>query len=236
MRVAAIQYRPPKGVPAEARIALAEAVDQAGRDGARLIVCPEMATTGYIWPDAAAITPHAEPGQGPTAAALGPVAARHGAWVFCGFAEREGAALYNSVLVLDPRGTCAGVYRKVMLYSADQAWARPGSQRMQVQTEHGDVVPGICMDLNDPGFTAVLHQQAPRFCAFSTNWVDEGEDPLPYWRQRLFPWRGWLIAANSWGEDTGTWFTGLSTILGPDGAAHARAAREGDEILVVEID
>jgi predicted amidohydrolase len=236
MRVAAIQFRPDKGQPDAARAALVDAAEQAGGAGAEIIVCPEMATTGYIWPDACALRPHAEPAQGPTARALGVAAARHRAWVFCGFAERDGAQLYNSMLIIDPGGSLVGVYRKVALYTADEAWASPGRERVLVQTEHGHVVPGICMDLNDPGFTAVLQQEDPRFCAFSTNWVDQGVDPLEYWQMRLQPWSGCFIAANTWGEDEGTRFTGLSTILGPGGEVLARASTSGDAVLVTEVE
>ena len=97
-------------------------------------------------------------------------------------------------------------------------------------------MPGICMDLNDSQFCAHLQMLNPQVLAFCTNWVDKGEDPLLYWRMRLFPWRGWFVAANTWGEDEGTRFCGLSTIMGPTGQVHARAGAQGDGIILVEID
>ena len=236
MRIAAIQYQPPKGKPAQARRQLTDASEQAASDGAGIVVCPEMATTGYIWPDAEALLPHAEPAQGPTAQALSEVARRHGSWIFCGFAERDGETLYNSMLILGPDGSVLQPYRKVCLYVADEAWAAPGRQRLIVQTEHGLIVPGICMDINDPGFTDLLQQQSPRFCAFSTNWVEQGEDPLEYWRMRLSAFSGHLIAANAWGEDGATGFTGLSTILGPGGEVLGRSPKRGDHILMADTD
>jgi len=236
MRVAAVQYRPPKGEPGAARLALIDAVAQAGRDGARIIVCPEMATTGYIWTDAATLLPHAEPADGPTAVMLGEAAARVGAWVFCGFAEQDGDQLYNAMVILDPTGRRVATYRKVLLYQADETWAAQGEQRWMIQTTYGDVAPGICMDLNDDGFIEVLTAHSPRFCAFSTSWVDEGEDPLDYWRFRLRAWSGWFIAGNTWGEDEGITFAGRSTILGPDGRAHARAPFTGDTVIMAEVD
>jgi predicted amidohydrolase len=210
MRVAAIQYRPPKGEPVRAREALCGMVQQACQQGASVVVCPEMATTGYVWPSPQAIMPHAEPAQGPTAAALGEAASHGQAWIFCGFAEVCQGRLYNSMLIIGPGGHL-------------------------VDTAHGQVVPGICMDLNDPLFIAHLHHVDADGLAFCTNWVDQGEDPLPYWRWRLLGWRGWCVAANTWGHDAGTTFTGRSTILGPGGAVLARADREGDQVLMADL-
>ena len=235
MRVAAIQYRPPKGEPVRAREALAGMVQQACQQGASVVVCPEMATTGYVWPSPQALMPHAEPAQGPTAAALGEAASHGQAWIFCGFAEVCQGRLYNSMLIIGPGGHLVGAYRKVLLYRADETWASPGSERMLVDTAHGLVVPGICMDLNDPLFIAHLHHVDADGLAFCTNWVDQGEDRVPYWRWRLLGWRGWGGAANTWGHDAGTTFTGRSTILGPGGAVLARADREGDQVLMADL-
>ncbi|RME25269.1 MAG: carbon-nitrogen hydrolase family protein, partial [Deltaproteobacteria bacterium] len=89
MKLAAVQYRPPHGRPDRARRELARRVRAAIDAGARLVVLPEMATTGYVWPDAAALRPHAEPARGPTFEALRAEARTGGgAWVVCGFAEQ----------------------------------------------------------------------------------------------------------------------------------------------------
>jgi len=194
-----------------------------------------MATTGYIWPSAQALAPHAEPATGPTAVALGRVAQEHRAWIFCGYAEQDEEQLYNSMLIIGPTGELVGSYRKVLLYEADKTWACPGSERMLVQTEHGAVLPGICMDLNDPIFIAHLHHLNPDVLAFPTNWVDKGTDPLSYWCMRLHPWQGYFIAANTWGEDGATRFTGRSAILGPGGIVLARAESTGNQVLISDL-
>ncbi len=230
--LAAVQYRPPKGAPDAARGDLARLVTEAGERGARLIVCPEMATTGYVWDDEAEIAPHCEPAGGPTFEALAPLAARFGAWIFVGFAERGEDGLYNSALVIDERGRLAGCYRKVLLYEADLSWARAGTRRHLYDAAGARVAPGICMDINDYAFGIYLRTERPDVVAFCTNWVDEGEDVLPYWRRQLSGWRGWFVAANTWGSDRGVPFRGRSAILNPSGRAVASAAAEGDAVLV----
>lgn len=232
--LAAVQFRPPKGQTAAAREALAGLLRSALDQGARFVVCPEMATTGYVWDSPEQIAPHAEPEDGPTRAMLEPLARQYGAWIVCGFAEQAEDGLYNSALVVGPHGLSV-CYRKVLLYDADKTWARPGKRRLLIETEHGLVAPGICMDLNDDGFTGLLRQEQPRICAFCTNWVEEGEDILPYWRWRLAGWRGYFVAADCWGEDGSIRFYGRSAILGPRGEVLAMAAPEGDTVLLAEL-
>jgi len=207
-------------------------VDEAGQRGGKLIVCPEMATSGYVWTDADEIRPHCEPADGSTLAALGPIAAAHEAWVVVGFAERDGDALYNSALVIDDTGALAGCYRKVLLYEADLSWARRGVERQRYETPLGSVAPGVCMDINDYAFTIYLRTTRPDVVAFCTNWVDEGDDVVPYWRERLMGWRGWFVAANTWGKDRHVPFRGHSAILDPYGRLVASAPAEGDAVIV----
>jgi predicted amidohydrolase len=153
-------------------------------------------------------------------------------WIVCGYPERDGGRLYNAALVIGPDGALVGSYRKILLFDVDKCWAHPGRERLVVETDFGPVMPGICMDINDPRFVESLHLNAPQVLAFCTNWVNEGDDPLDYWRMRLAFWRGWFVAANSWGEDGDIGFTGLSTILGPDGQVRARAPATGDALLL----
>lgn len=235
MKLAAVQYRPPHGAADQARPELAALVDEAGRAGAGLIVCPEMAVSGYVFDDAEEILPHTEAPEGPSFAALSPLAAAHGAWVVYGFAERAEDGLFNSAAVIGPDGRLVCTYRKVLLFEADETWAQPGRRRLVVDAPFGRLAPGICMDLNDPGFNLYLRRAQPHVLAFCTNWVDEGDDILDYWRARLWPWRGWFVAADRWGEERGTRFYGRSTILAPGGRVVAMAGPEGDGVIYGEM-
>jgi predicted amidohydrolase len=247
MRVAAIQFRPPKGRPHAARLALRVLLDEAGQRGADVIVCPEMATTGYVWSSPSELGPHSERAHGETFRMLSEVARQHEAWVVCGFPElfvhperksrsgRSVATLYNSALVVSPLGELVTCYRKILLYEADETWASPGWRRSVVPTRHGDVVPGICMDLNDPRFTRFLTEQQPRMVAFCTNWIEEGADVHEYWRDRLMGFGGAFVAANTWGLDGEVQFCGRSVIFGPNQEVLAEAPAEGDHVLVATL-
>jgi predicted amidohydrolase len=137
-------------------------------------------------------------------------------------------------MVIDHQGELVDVYRKVLLFEADHSWALPGTRRPVYDTPVGRVVPAICMDLNDDGFARHLLRQNPDVVAFCTNWVDEDSDILAYWVYRMAGWRGWFVAADSWGQDEHILFYGRSAILAPGGRPVAMAGAQGDGVLVVD--
>ena len=56
---------------------LAEALEEAAANGARLIVAPEMSTTGYAYDSREAIEPFVDTVPGKPTAALAAIAAKH---------------------------------------------------------------------------------------------------------------------------------------------------------------
>jgi predicted amidohydrolase len=215
VRVGFVQFRARKGDLEGSRSALVALAERAA-EGVDLCVLPEMAVSGYVFPDAAAVRQVAERPDGPTARALAAVARRRGCWLVAGFAEDAGDRLYNSALVFDRDGGLAFVYRKTLLYDADLPWATPGdSGYAAFDTGVGRFGVGICMDLNDDRFVAWVRGAGLRAVAFPTNWVsdDSGVDPWAYWAWRLQGVDAALVAANTWGTDGDTRFTGRSAVL-----------------------
>ena len=124
-RVAAIQFEPCLGTKTENIARLLDLAETAARAGARLIVLPEMATTGYCWYNREEIRPHVEPIPGPTTAAFGEITARFGCYIVVGMPEvapRTGI-FYNSAALVGPAGV-VGVYRKTHSYAADRGAIR----------------------------------------------------------------------------------------------------------------
>ena len=125
MRVVAVQYRPAKG-DYEGSLAGLYALADRHAVGADLVVLPEMAVTGYVFPDRAAVHAVAEPADGDTFRALSELARARRTWVVGGFPERAADKLFNSALVINPRGERVFTYRKTLLYEEDLHWAEPG--------------------------------------------------------------------------------------------------------------
>jgi len=231
MILAAVQYKPPKGQTQIARAELRSYVEKAAANNADIIVCPEMAISGYIWKDADDIYPHTELAKGETYDCLSPIARKHGVWIICGIAEREGDSLYNSAIVISSTGKLVCCYRKILLYESDYLWAKSGKERMIIHTEHGSLAPAICMDLNDDRLIYWLWTEKPDILAFCSNWLNEGTTIDDYWKMRTMNWNGWMIGANCWGEDKGTKFRGESAILDGSKDTRIKAPIEGDCII-----
>jgi N-carbamoylputrescine amidase len=213
VRVVAVQYRAVKGEVDRSLAALCRLADGHAA-GADLVVLPEMAATGYVFPDRDAVWAVAEPADGPTCRALAAVARARRCWIVGGFPERSSDKIFNSALVINPSGERVFTYRKTLLYSEDLHWAEPGDSGYRCfETDKGTFGVGICMDLNDDQFIAWLAAEQPTALAFPTNWVKEGSPVWSYWAWRLQSIRTALVAANTWGTDPPITFSGKSAIL-----------------------
>lgn len=234
MRVSVVQFKATKGDVPGSRDRLVRLTREAAA-GADLVVLPEMAATGYCFPDRASVEAVAETAGGPTAQALREVAREAECWLVAGFPEVDGDNLYNSALVLDPAGETAFVYRKTLLYEADMPWATPGDSGYPILECAGvRFSVGICMDLNDDTFRDWLVEVRPRVLAFPTNWISEGAPVWPYWAWRMMETGCALVAANTYGPEDDVEFTGESAVI--DGRTVLGAApKAGDGFFRVEI-
>jgi predicted amidohydrolase len=238
VKVAAIQYRAIPADKAENIRRLSALVGEAATNGAKIVVLPELCTTGLnlgCLPDPGTLT---EPIPGPTTGAFARLALRYRVYIVLGLAERDPARgkSFNSQVVLGPDGMILGRYRKVHLFGPDLLWAEVGDFGYQcVDTCWGRIGLGICCDINYWELMAFLSHNRVDVLAFSTNWVGE-EDPYPYWRAMVAGGGYHLIAANNWGEEADICFTGGSMILAPDGSVTARCESEADGIVCADVE
>src|SRR5947209_20567674 len=105
-RVAAIQYEPTLGEKEKNVTALLRLVEEAAQHNARLIVTPEMATTGYCWESRAEIAPYVEPIPGPTTDRFQQLATHYDCYIAISLAEVDPATdvYYNSMALIGPQG------------------------------------------------------------------------------------------------------------------------------------
>src|SRR5487761_1398154 len=147
-RVAAIQYEPTLGEKERNVSALLRLVETAAQHDARLIVLPEIATTGYCWLSREEIAPYVEPIPGPTTDRFQRVAAQYGCYIAISLPEVDPTtnAYYNSMALLGPEGMI-GTSRKIHSYISEPRWARDGDLGMPVwETPLGRLTGLICMD------------------------------------------------------------------------------------------
>ncbi|MDD2467088.1 MAG: carbon-nitrogen hydrolase family protein [Desulfobulbus sp.] len=118
----AIQHKEPE----QNRQQLFDLIREAGERGMQLIVAPELAISGYSFTDRGDMEPYAETADGPTLTGVAALCRNYGMYACIGMAERDtnGAILFNSAFVIDPRGDVVCRYRKM---NAEFRWACPGN-------------------------------------------------------------------------------------------------------------
>lgn len=126
-------------------------VNDAAARGARLVVLPEMCTSGFTMDLA-----FAESLRGDHVARLAGIARDSGVWVIAGVPTRDESdghdTARNSALVLDPSGQVAAMYNKQRLfaYANEQQSYRTGDTSVTVRVDGARVSPFICYDLRFP--------------------------------------------------------------------------------------
>jgi len=216
---------------------LAALIREAARNGAGIIVLPEMCTTGLNIRNRAEAACLAESIPGPASDAFAGLARDTGAYLVPGLAEsdRSTGRYYNSQIVIAPDGTIIGRYRKMHLFGPDLDWADAGNQGyLAVDTQLGRIGLGICCDINYWELMDFLAASRVDMLAFSTNWVGD-EAPFRYWTDMVTGGGYYVIAANNWGDEGGIRYSGGSTILAPDMTPLARSCLTADCIIYADI-
>ncbi len=235
-RVAAIQYEPALGEKERNVLDLLRLVEEAARQEARLIVLPEMATTGYCWESREEIAPHVEPLPGPTSHRFQQLASTYHCYIALALPEvdPETDIYYNTTVLLGPEGII-GKYRKIHSYISEPRWARDGDLGWPLwETPLGRLSVLICMDAMYFESARIPAVRGADVLLFPTNWVDE-KCPSSWWMLRAFENGVYLIAANRYGRERGIQFGGGSSILNPDGTIQAYRD-SGEGIVYGEVD
>jgi predicted amidohydrolase len=179
VRVACIQMEPKVG-SLEANIADSVArIDAAAAQGAKLMVLPELTSSGYVFETRdEAFSLAEEIPHGPASRAWMAAAKRHGAWIVAGIAERVGQKLFNSAVLIGPDGH-VGTFRKMHLWAAENLFFEPGDLGFPVySTPIGRIGMLICYDGWFPEAYRLCALQGADIVCVPTNWVPiPGQDP-----------------------------------------------------------
>ena len=123
-------------------------IREAAEHGARLIVLPEAALSGYIYRDLEQLRPYLDAVPGRATDAIAEVTAAFGCHVAIGISEIDHATglAYNTGALIGPGGYI-GKYRKNGLNPSDVVWFAPGNTGYPVfDTELGRICMVICYD------------------------------------------------------------------------------------------
>jgi predicted amidohydrolase len=242
---AAVQMEPRIGEAAR-NIAHSLALIEAAADrGARLIVLPELANSGYVFESREEAVSLAEDARtGAASAAWQDVAARRGLHIVAGLCERGGDAIYNSAVVIGPAGLL-GVFRKVHLWDQENRFFTPGDLGFPVlDLSFGRLGVFICYDGWFPeSYRACALRGAEVICV-PTNWVPmPAQPPGREVMANTLVMAGahsngvFVVAADRVGTERGQPFLGNSLIVAPTGFPLAGpASATGEETLVATLD
>ncbi len=238
VRVAAVQIDSTLGEVAHNRTLILRKLREAASGGARLIVFPECALTGYGFESRAEAIACAEPIPGPSVQKIAVACAELGVWAAFGMLESHGSLLYNACPLVGPSGL-VGSYRKVHLpFMGVDRFADRGDRPFELLEAAGlRVGLHICYDGAFPEACRVLTLLGADILVLPTNWPERTE-PLA---EHMMACRAienvvYAMAVNRVGEERGTRFIGLSAIHDPLGQTLARASGDRQEILYAEID
>ncbi len=233
-KVATVQFEPTMFEKERNIARLLELCEAAAAAGARLIVTPEMGTTGYCWFDRAEVAPFVETVPGPTTDRFAALASKHDCYVVVGLPEVDDGIYFNSAVLVGPDGVI-GRHRKTHPYISEPKWSAPGDLGHQVfDTPIGRIALLICMDIHFIETARLAALRGADIICHISNWLAE-RTPAPYWISRAFENGCYVIESNRWGLERTVQFSGGSCVIAPDGSV-AAVLDSGDGFVVADVD
>lgn len=246
MKVAAVQFKPSfKDVAANTKAA-AELVIKAAQSGAKLVVLPELCTTGYSFMSADEALPFAEvlgsPGSKPLAASacsmpvMQALSQKLGIAIVWGVLERDigTGKLHNSQVLVVPDNRY-WIARKSNSWGNDYLWATEGQANPPIG-EFGGKRIGllICADIRNKSdqLNELYEPGDADIVAFSSNW-GKGGFPSGRWVQFAQKNKVFLVASNRYGEEANNDFgAGGICVIEPCGKVHCEGLQWGRPCIV----
>ena len=227
--VACCQLAPVLGDPAANRELAAGAVTHAAAQGARVVVLPELVSSGYVFESRAEASAWAEAPDGETVTLWTRLSAEHELVIVGGFCERAAGQVYNSAALVD-HGTLRCVYRKAHLWDRERLWFSPGDAAPPVlATRLGRIGVMICYDLEFPEWVRLPALDGAELLCAPVNWPaaphPDGERPAEIMKAQADAAvnRMFVAVCDRTGTERGVGWVRGSIIIDPDGWPLAEA-------------
>lgn len=203
---------------------------------ADLVVFPELCSIGYIRERNKAFghdyVMGADKIPGEFTEALGEIARKYDVYIISGMTEAHPqipATLYNSAVLIDPKGEVAGVHRKVHIPGYEKHYFIPANTTDVFHTEIGTIGIGICYDNQFAELTRTYALKGAEILVMLWNMPRFSNQPGILYRltsTRAFENRFYAVSCNRIGENSGMEFFGHSAIADPLGELIATAEEE----------
>ena len=248
-KIAAIQMSSTDDVDENLQTA-ARLIADASKNGAKLIVLPEMfAIMGFTATDAVAVQEIF--GEGKIQNFLSAQAKKHQVWIVGGTIPLKSTnpnKIRAACLAYDNQGQVVARYDKAHLFDAtisptecykESNTAEPGDELMIVQTPFGKLGLAVCYDVRFSEMFLEFFKQGVEIIAFSAAFVEK--TGLAHWhvllRARAIENFSYVIGSNQWGTHASQRNTyGHSMIVDPWGVILDEMLKPEDGIVYGEID
>jgi omega-amidase len=208
----------------------------AARRGAKLVVLPELWSSGY---DLERSQIHARTSREKVLPALAALARRLNLYIVGSVLQANPRGeVFNSAMVLSPGTGPIRIYDKIHLFGPmlEDQYLTPGNMTPVFRSAFGAFALAICYDLRFPEIFRKYALKGARFVIICAQWP---ASRLEHWRTlvraRAIENQFFVIACNRTGQSQGTKFGGHSMIVDPWG----NVLREGTEkasLLTFDID
>ena len=249
VRVAVVQFNPQVGLDnlESNAVAARQRLQRAAKEGANLIVLPELATTGYCFDSREEAFAHAEPvPDGRTVRGWIAFAKENQVYIVGCLPEVDGQQLFDTAVLVGPEGY-VGKYRKTHLWNEEKLFFTPGNLGFPVfDTRIGRIALLVCWDIWFPETARIVSQLGADIICIPTGWVwtppplydASGTCMAAYLTMTAAHANNVFIAtADRIGTERGAGFMGNSLIAGTNGWPIGRiAGPDEDTILYADID
>ncbi len=252
VRVAVVQFFPEFGKPDRNRERVRVYIERAAEEGAKIVVLPEASLPGYakmneevFWcsgkpedEDHVDVQAFAETRSGEHVRFMTDLAKRLGIYLTVPFIEKAGDKLHSTVMLIDPSGNAAAIYRKRQAWKpGDGKWLSPGKAPSPVvATPFGRI--GLTMTYDFPQSVSELVQGRADVVLWSATFSGKNFETL--FRSNAFRDRvtkaGFSLALANWTYLPTPWWEGHghSRIMHRQGRTLAQAADNDREMLVIQ--
>lgn len=225
---------------------LAERAEDAFREGASIVILPEMAATGYTT-NRNELAKVAERVEGATTADWADIAARYDGYIVGGFCEEHNGELFNTAVIVGAGGVVLH-YRKLHLFGDEKRAFSKGNLGLPiVRTPFGILGLCVCYDLRFVEVARALSLMDVEMLCVPTAWL-AGFDTIGWDEGGMCPQaHGAVLQANlnqviiacasQVGRHGDHEFLGSSVIAGPYGElAVGPMSRNEEQMAVVTMD
>ncbi|MDZ7268499.1 MAG: carbon-nitrogen hydrolase family protein [candidate division KSB1 bacterium] len=235
LKLACVQFHSRPGEVAYNLDQMTRWCEHARAAGAEVALFPEACLTGYCRPRE--MTGLAMPFAGALADRLAELARVNKLLLAFGMPERDGAAIYNSLIAIAPDGRELARYRKTHLWAAETRWAKAGDCFVSFQTEQAHFGLMLCYDTRFPEVSRALALRGVTILLVASAWRSSHVEE-------------WRFCARARALDNGVFLAGSDAILdadhfkcaggsliaGPAGEILAQARYHEESMIVAEID